>query len=259
MKVTTSGRTIELAEFPLDEFLRERFDPRPDEHITIVGPTGSGKTTVGLQVLATVTRLHPFITGLVLVMKPHKGPKSAGKGASGDRTVSKWTKKLGGKIVRSWPPPPPMWWQKRPAFYVLWPPTVGDPYKDVNSLHKVMRGALLHGYQKGDTAVFADEAAGLVAELKLEPEVKQTAQRGRSRNNTGILASQRPRYVPREMFSEASHFFLARMADESEYERLREISGGRLNRAEIVAVLSKLKRHQWLYMYPPEGIACVLV
>lgn len=262
MKVTTTGargRVIELEEIPLDEFIDDYFAPEPGQHVVLIGPTGSGKTTIGMRLLAKYAELHRSLTAVALVMKPHKGPKSRGRRSTGDPTVEKAIVKYGGRITRTWPPPKLLPWQKRPLFWALWPKHTGDPAEDKFQHRVVMRKCLIASYRDGDSIVFADEAAGLAEELDLDEELTQTDTRGRSMNNGKISGSQRPRYVPRSTFTEGRHFFLHRMSDEGEYERVREIGGGQLNRAEIVAVLGKLRRHQWLYLYPEKDIACVLV
>lgn len=250
---------LELEEIPLQEFLEHYFAPEPGQHVCLVGPNGCGKTTIGIQILALLCTMYDYLTGVALVMKPHKGAKSDGKRATGDRTVANLTRKYRGRITRVWPPHKLWPWQKKPLFWALWPKSVGDPKEDIPEHHEVMRRCILGSFQEGDSAIFADEAAGLSEDLDLDDELTQTLTRGRSMKASAILATQRPRYVPRAMFTEAKHFFLWKMSDLGEYERLREIGGGQLNRQQIVAVLQKLKKHQCLYLYPDQGIACVLV
>jgi hypothetical protein len=249
---------LELEEIPIKEFLADFFTPEPGQSVALVGPTGCGKTTIGIQILAIYTALYPYLTGVALVMKPHKGPKSRGRKSTGDPTVESLTRKFGGRITRTWPPMKRWWHRKKPAFWALWPKSTGDPQKDAADHYVVFRKCILDSYNDGDSVVFADEAAGLSDDLELEEELKQTLSRGRSMNAAAILATQRPRYVTRSMFSESKHFLLWKMADLGEYERLREIGGGQLTRQQIVAVLQKLKKHQCLYLYPDEGIACIL-
>lgn len=248
---------IALERIPMREFLDEYWSVDPGQHVCLVGPNGCGKTTIGMQLLAMATHQHPRTRGVALVMKPHKGPKSDGRRSTGDPTVSSLTRKYGGKVIRRWPPPP-VPWRKEPAFWALWPPHTGDPDTDAPEHKAVMRKAILDLYLKGDSWCFADEAAGLSDDLDLEAEMKQTLTRGRSMRAAMILATQRPRFVPRAMFTESKHFFLWKMHDLAEYERLREIGGGQLQKHEIIAILQALTKHQCLYLYPDEGIACVL-
>ena len=86
--------------FERDDFIKNYFRYAPGEHVTILGPTGSGKTTRAYQLLAEVAT--PELPGIVLVMKPR------------DATAVKWNKKLGFKRVRNWPPIKSKWFAKEP-------------------------------------------------------------------------------------------------------------------------------------------------
>lgn len=246
-----------LTQIPLDRFIAEYWAPQLGQHTALVGPNGCGKTTIGMQLLASMTAQHAQLRGVALVMKPHKGPRSEGRKATGDRTVAGLNRKLGAKVIRNWPPPP-IPWRREPPYWALWPEHTGDPRADDVKHSAVFGRCILDCYKKGDSVVFADEAAGLMDDLELEDECKQTLTRGRSMNASMILATQRPKFVHRSMFTEAKHYFWWRMNDEGEYERMREIGSGRLSRREMIDVVSRLKRFQCLYMYPDENIAAIL-
>lgn len=247
-----------LARLPMKTFVAQYWAPEPGQHVAMVGPNGCGKTTLGLQLLASATTQHPKLRGVALVMKPHKGPKSQGRGATGDRTVASWNRTLGAKTIRTWPPPPLTYMQKKPSYYALWPPHSGNPGEDDSAHAAIFGKCIIDSYKKGDSIVFCDEAAGLKEDLDLEPEMKQTLSRGRSMDAAMYLASQRPAFVPKAMFTEAKHYFMWRMSDEGEYERLREIGAGRLNRKEMVEIIGGLREFQCLYMYPSKNIAAIL-
>ena len=59
---------VQVLSFPRDDFLSRRWRYRAGEHVTILGPTGSGKTYLGYQLLEKVAT--PKLPGIVLVMKP---------------------------------------------------------------------------------------------------------------------------------------------------------------------------------------------
>lgn len=250
--------TSDLARIPLSDFIDRYWNPQPGQHAALVGPNGCGKTTIGMQLLAKTVDLLPDTTGVALVMKPHKGPKSRGRKSTGDPTVSALTKKLGGKVTRSWPPPPRLPFQREQRLWSYWPTHTMDPKKDAAAHEALFEKCLLDRYQNGDSVVFCDEAAALADDLKLDTEMKAILQRGRSMNCAAYLATQRPRFVPRAMFTESKHFFLWKMTDLAEYERVREIGGGHLTKNEIVEILQSLTKHQCLYLYPDEDEVAIL-
>jgi hypothetical protein len=240
-----------------DVFIRDYWSPDPGQHITLIGPNGCGKTTLGLRLLAKARELHPRTRGVVLAMKPHRGPRSQGRRSTGDATVANLTRQYGGRITREWPPLP-VPWRREPAWWTFWPRHSMDPEVD-NAMHKeAFRGALLDAYASGDHFVFGDEAYGLAHDLDLEDPMVAILSRGRSMHTSGMFATQRPAHVPLHMYSEGRHFFLWRMNDARAYDRIREI-GGSVDPRTVVQILSGLRRHECLYLYPEHDIRAVLV
>jgi hypothetical protein len=66
-------------------------------------------------------------------------------------------------------------------------------------------------------------------------------------------ATQRPAYVSRNMYSQASHLFLWTENDLEARKRYGEIA--RVDRAQVLGILDRLTRHQCLYLNPdhPDG------
>lgn len=241
-----------------DDFLAHYYAPIPGQHHALIGPNGCGKTTAGIRLLAKARELHPHTRGMVLAMKPDKGPKSGGKNATGDRTVAQLTRQYGGRIVRTWPPAL-LPFQKEPAFWTFWPRHQMRPEIDRPAHTAAFREAILRCYGEGDWWDFCDEAYSLDEELGLEDELVTVLTKGRSMNNGGMLATQRPAHVTLSLYTESKHFFLWRMMDLKAYDRISEIGGGMVDKRRTVEILSRLGKHQCLYLYPDEGVMAVLV
>lgn len=229
--------------FPRDEFLTERWNYRAGEHVTILGPTGTGKTYLAYQLLkATAT---PKLPGVVLVMKPR------------DKTVADWTKTTGFRRVRSWPPTLSIWNpREKPPGWVLWPKHTFDPDRDDAILYAEFRRAILDSYKRGNRIVFADEMYGLSHELGLDRECVTIWTRGRSMG-TGIwCASQKPTHIPLHAYNQAEHLFLARDPDKRARDRFSEIGG--VDPDLLKETVLQLEKHEWLYVRRDGPVMCVV-
>jgi hypothetical protein len=239
-----------------DEFVAHYWAPEPGQHVSLIGPNGVGKTTIGLKLLAQCTQLHPQTIGIALAMKPHRGPKSEGRKATGDATVARLTRALGGRVTRTWRPP---WWQqigREPAFWTLWPKHSDEFRADLARHRELFERAILDSYNTGNRWIFADEIFSLVAELKLDPELIHVWSKGRSMKCAIIGATQRPAMVPRWMYSSAIHLFLWRDNDADARKRYGEISG--IDPKRLTALTDGLRKHECLYVCPSADImACI--
>jgi energy-coupling factor transporter ATP-binding protein EcfA2 len=221
-----------IERFDRKEFISERFDYKPGEHVTIIGPTGSGKTTLGYQLLQEVT--SPELQGIVFVMKPR------------DETATKWNKTLDYRRVATWPPPMSPWRPKKPSGYTLWPRTAYDPEIDDDTQYVEFRKAILDSYKKGSRILFCDETASLTAELGLERELKMVWSKGRSMKCGTWSATQRPTHIPLLAYSSAHHLFLHNDPDERNRKRFDEIGG--VDPKLVQSVVGRLPKHEWLYI-----------
>jgi hypothetical protein len=230
-----------VVSFARDEFLTGRWRYRPGEHVTILGPTGSGKTWLGYQLLGQTSR--PALPAVVLVMKPRDG------------TVEKWTRTVGYRRVRSWPPVPTPWSQKPPG-WVLWPKFVFDPELDDLNLYHEFRAAMLDCYKRGNRIVFGDEAYGLANDLRLGRELVTLWTRGRSMGCGLWASSQRPTHVPLHAYSQAEHLFLFRDPDKRAWDRYAEIGG--VDPDLVRSTVIGLDKYQCLYIRRTGGRMCVV-
>lgn len=219
--------------FGREEFFTTRWRYEQGEHVTILGPTGSGKTWLAYQALG-VTASHR-LPAAVLVMKPR------------DSTVTKWSKTNQFRRVRTWPPPAgdKLWRPKLPG-YVLWPPHTFDPDRDDDRLANEFQACLRRCYKQGNWIVFGDEMYGLAEELDLERDVNRLWTRGRSMGTGLWAASQRPAYIPLNAYAQAEHLFIAHDPDARSRKRYDEIGG--VDPGMVRDVTARLGRHQFLYI-----------
>lgn len=232
---------VPVAQMSREEFL-DRWRYLDGEHVTVLGPSQSGKTTLGFQLLEKVT--HPGRQAFVLCMKPR------------DRVVEAWGKQLGLVRARGWPPMT-SWWRRliraESNGYLVWPEHTYDFEIDDLRLYHAFRAAMIHAYKsKRPNIVVADEAGGIAKELNLERALKTLLMRGSS-NDTGCWEfSQRPVDMPVHGYSQAKHLFMHRDMDKRNRERLREIAGQN-DPKEIELITTHTPRHHFLYTHQDGG------
>lgn len=233
----------EVVRIDREVFIKKHFHYNPGEHVTFLGPTGSGKTTFAYQLLQEVT--SEKLRGVVLVMKPR------------DKTATEWNKKLGYKIVRTWPPPVSIWEPKKPRGWTLWPGTTKDFEKDEEAQYIQFNRALRESYRSKDARIiFADELYSLCAELGLEKLLVHLWTKGRSMDCGLWGATQKPSHVPLWAYSQAQHIFLHNDPDERARKRFDEIGG--VDPMLVRHVVSKLDKHEWLYICREGPVMCIV-
>lgn len=223
-----TARVTELPETDLYELPWAEFDRlwkwRQGEHVTMIGPTGRGKTTLETAILPRRKYVVFFSTKAI------------------DSTQEK-LKRLGYKVIHSaaeiHPEAAPLAILRPP-----WPENVSA--KQLKQIHaEVFREALMRVFREGRWTVVLDEARYITHDLQLESECQLLWLQGRSLGISVVAGTQRPRWIPLEAYDQASHLFFFKDTDRPNVERVAEMAG--LNRMAVQEIVPRLDLHELLY------------
>lgn len=230
----TARLAEEARRVPWPTFVLEEFRPQAGEHVAIVGPTGQGKTVLQNNILP----LYPFVA--VFATKPQD--------SSMDALVDSGYVKLA-----QWRGLNPIDYPRR----VIWPNAMR---KDATALQrKVFDDAFDHIFREVGRpkdkpvgwALAIDEMWYVVNELDLKAQLKKFLYQARSLGHNLILATQRPFYVPPEVYDQSTHLFFFRDNDYRSLQRLGEINA---RDATLVRYAVKnLDQYQVLYVNTRTG------
>ncbi len=250
MIVTTKNMPngYDVQEYEREQFLSDVWTYKPGEHVSLIGPTEAGKTTLGYQLLDVTTT--PQLPGVVLVMKPK------------DATADEWSKRMGYETIRKWPPlrgnP---FSTRKPRGWTLWPRHDFDAQKGIANTvweqYRQFNAAFADVYRKGKKILFADELAAVCDELGMRAQVLNMYSRGRSQEAGIWGATQRPVDIPRIAYSSAHHLFLAHDPDEADRKRFAEIGGG-IDPKLVEAITMELPQYWWLYLRRKDRALCIV-
>lgn len=236
-----AATTVRVLSFSRKEFITRRFVFTPGQHVTFVGPTQNGKTTLAFALLERVYARRPDHQTVALVMKPR------------DARASQLIKHAGFRVVRHWPPPPRPW--EKPPGWALWPRPTGNIRRDNKLLAAEFDAAINDNYNRGDRILFADETFGLT-KLGLGEELDAIWTRGSGMGAALWAASQRPRGISLNAYSQAEHVFLSHTPDKVDRDRYSEIGG--VDPDIVKKVTEKLDSFHWLYIRRTGRVMCVV-
>lgn len=165
----------------------DRMIPRPGEKASFLGQTGSGKTTLSLMMAGEYYSRHQ-----IHVLDIKHDPA--------------WNK-LAGVRVKKLAMLPRYGFPKYPL--VIWRPTGMDAH-DTEQIDSYFEWI----YQRGNTLLIVDEVSQAVGgPTNYGPGFNDLITRGRVKNVTCFLGTQRPVLVPRIVFSESKKFFVFYLVD----------------------------------------------
>lgn len=227
MSVNATEQSTIAPVVPWAEFLANHFRWRSGEHIGLIGPTGSGKTTLLLQLLP----MRKYVT--VIGTKPVDVTLSQLE-KQGYVRMQKWDRTIPAEVL-----------PRR----ILWPDA--KKMSAVVNQRRVISQGLMEMYQATGWCVAIDELWYLIHMLKLEQFVRVYLQQARSLHMSIIVATQRPAFVPLEVYDQSTHLFFWLDNDE---RNLRRISGISYRSAkQVKEAVSTLREHEVLYVNTISG------
>lgn len=192
-------------------------------HVTIIGPNGSGKTLVARE-LVSVRR---FVVALGV---KHKDP-----------TFQELTEQFGYKRIVDWSK------KGKSEKLALWPKT--HNLETVNrEQRRVFQRMFNDIYSVGGWTIWCDEARVLtdLSMLGLRSSVQRMLVAGRSNNISMVCATQRPSWVPQEAYSEAKHLIIFRTNHIDDLKKVGSFNG--VSSKEVVDKVGRLERYQFLHV-----------
>jgi hypothetical protein len=208
-----------------DRFLAQ-FKWRQGEHLTTIGPTGSGKTVLNRQLLER--RDFVVVLGIKQRDKELYGPFEA----------------AGYHLVRKFDPEPPSDATKWRLLFV--PQTDKHGTAGRQEKAKAFRQALNDIQDAGNWCVYADDVQYLADQLRLAPELEELWILGRSEGVSVVASSQEPVNIPVMAYGAATHLFLFKNPDLYRARRMAELTG--VNREIAQETIMRLPDHEFLYI-----------
>lgn len=235
---TYTPEEIEQAQAPIvlrweqfEQMFAESYEQ--GEHAAIVGPTGKGKTTIGLSLCRLIGQRRAQDGGqsrvTVLCYKPQ------------DETMRQILPEPEWPIIAKWPP---SYGEEHCIVWVRGGKTTEQRYR---LQVRVFRPLLDRMYNEGGQTVYIPEAAHFERRppdgLGLGGMMTEFWSSARSNKLAVISDTQRPRFVTRSMWTEPSWVFIQKPRDEDDLKEVAKLSGAKM---AVLTIVPKLGPYEFL-------------
>lgn len=207
----------------------------PGQHVTLIGPTGVGKTELMVDLLGLSRKWVIYFSTKRIDSTADRLKKA---GFREVRTAAEINPEIATKYILA-----PAWDRK-----------ISDKELDRRHADQFTAALKLAFWQTGWT-VAIDELEYINRDLGIEAPVNRLLRQGRSQNNSMILGTQRPRHVTLHAYEQASHLFLWRQSDMGNVMRAAELAG--INRETVLEVMPTLSKHDVLYVNTDTGLTFI--
>lgn len=228
---------MEMAAIPQTNMLRvpwadavARMDWRQGEHVTLIGPTGRGKTELTVELL----KHRKYVVFLGTKREDATQDRLKGMGYRTIENADGLNIEISSKFIL------------RPRF-----PRRVDA-REIREMHSdIFREGLMAAYHQTRWTVAMDEARYICDFLGLKDEAQLLWLQGRSQFNSVICNTQRSRFVPLEAYDQATHLFLWTDPDLGNISRNSELAG--FNREAVLEAMPTMTKHDVLYVNTVTG------
>lgn len=201
----------------------EQFDFQQGEHVTLVGGTGSGKTTLSRELVL------PRRDYVAVAATKKKDPSLYGPLQAAGFVLTDDFDPYDAEIPK-----------------IIYKPTISGVGKGGRqSQAEAFQQMLEEVFEAGNWCLYFDEVAYLAENLKLGVELETLWMQGRSLGISMVAATQRPVKIPLIAY-EANHLFIWRFTDKRNIDTISEFTGSNINVAR--QVIPRLPRHEALYI-----------
>lgn len=213
------------------------------EHLMVIGPTGSGKTTLARHIDQVRIDKGGFVVVLVGKLLPDATITNDYKGFVRWERMKKNPSPHENKIL-------------------LWPKTETLKHrKDMEVLQKdVFNEAFDVFATQGRWSVHIDEGLYMSdpKHMNMSKDIAMLHALGRSSKLTVITLAQRPSHLPLIIYSSAAHAFIGRTREQVDWKRLSEL-GGRESGRELGMKINEQGRRDFLWIpvapdWPAESV-----
>lgn len=206
-----------------ETFVLDYWRWKQGQHVGLIGPTESGKTTLALNIL------KPRKYSVVFATKPKDPVLDSFAHSYGFRRMPKWDAKLSAT--------------KYPH-RLLWPDAQG--LYAAPKQREAFQYALDSIFRQGGWSIYLDELWVMGKILNLETEIKTFLMQYRSVPGSFMGSSQRPAWIPLEVYDQSTHLFFWRDRDETNLSRISGISG--MASGLVRDMVRNLRKHEVLYV-----------
>lgn len=221
-----------------EDFRRYVFDWRQSQHVALIGPTESGKSTLQYGILP----MRKYVT--FFATKPR------------DRTLDQFAAQAGYQRIETWPPTRGRYSKRivtadEMPRRMLWPDATQMSDEAMDNQRRVFTTAFHDIYGSGSWCTVWDEFWMMCNILGMEKQARIMLQQARSNDISFVVGAQRPSRIPLEVFDQTTHLFFWRDNDEANLKRMGGI--GWMSANEIRYFVANLEPYQVLYINTRRG------